>query len=148
MNDSRSRAARSYLETRIRGASPGELVSLLYEALARALRDASDAVDRGDVVGKGAGIVRALDIVGHLRTSLDHERGQAVATNLERLYAYWTARLTDANVRSVRAPLDETLRHLEELRSAWNEAIRAPAAGAHGEAAETPALAAAGGRPR
>ncbi len=53
---------------------------------------------------------------------------------------YWTARLTDANVRSRRDPLDEVLRQLDSLRGAWNEAV---VRGARTEAA-APAGAAAG----
>lgn len=124
MDDRRSLAAQSYLEAKVRDASPTELVSLLYEGLARRLHAAAAAIERQDLSEKGAAIGRCLDIVGHLRTSLDHAAGGELAINLERIYVYWTARLTEANVRSRREPLDELLGQLETLRSSWNEATR------------------------
>lgn len=130
MNDERSRAARAYLETKIRSASPAELISLLYEGLARELRCAAACVDRGDIAERGTAIGRALGILGELRNSLNHEAGGEVATNLEKLYVYWTSRITDANVRSVRAPLDQVIGLLEPVRVAWNESVMRAASAA------------------
>lgn len=148
MEDRRTQAAWSYLEARVRGASGTELVSLLFEALVREMRGAAEAIDRRDVARKGSAIGRCLDIIGHLRTCLDHSRGGEIATNLERLYVYWTLRLTDANVASERKPLDEVIGQLENVRSAWN---RAAAGAAPAEPAATAAsglAAATGGRTR
>jgi flagellar protein FliS len=129
MDDPRARAARAYLEAKVSAASPMELIAVLYEALAREVRTAADGIDAADPARKGAAIGRALDILGVLRTSLDHRRGGEIATNLERVYVYWTGRLTVANARMERAPLDEIGRQVGALRGAWSataEPVGAP----------------------
>ncbi len=76
MDDQRSRAAKGYLEARIRSASPGELISLLLEALAREVRRAAEAAGVRQQAARGEAIGRALGILGELRTSLNHGEGE------------------------------------------------------------------------
>jgi len=64
--------------------------------------------------------VRAIDILESLRTSLDMERGGEVAGNLNRLYTYMEARLTEANLGNDTAVLDELSGLNEILRGAWS----------------------------
>ena len=123
MNDQRARAARGYLEARVRSASPAELISLLYEGLARELRLAAQSLDRGDLEGRGIAIGRSVGIIGELRGSLNHDVGGELAKNLERLYAYWTRKITEAHATSTRAALDHVLSLLEPVRAAWNQGV-------------------------
>lgn len=127
MIDPRARAAaRSYLEAKVRGASPAELILLLYEGLARELRLAAVSLEKGDCAAGGMAIGSSLEIIGQLRTSLNHEGGGAVATNLERLYVYWTRRATEANIGVTRSPLDEVIAQVESIRAAWYQGLVKP----------------------
>lgn len=134
MTDPRTRAARSYLEAKVRGASPAELILILYEGLARELRLAACSLEKEDCAAGGLAIGSSLGIIGQLRTSLNHQSGGDVATNLERLYVYWTRRVTEANIAVSRVPLDEVITHVEELRKAWYQGLVNPAS----EPASTP----------
>ena len=151
MDDMRARAASGYLEAKVRSASPVELISMLYEGLVRELRVAVSCLAKGDIAGRGMAVGRAIGILGELRGSLNHQTGGEIATNLERLYAFWTGRITEANIRSMRAPIDEVLAQLEPLRAAWDQGVLAAARGASaaqvatvtGQAPARPAAAAA-----
>jgi flagellar protein FliS len=98
---------------------PHTLVEMLYGGLAEAISNARGALGRGDMAGKGHAVVRAIDILESLRTSLDLERGGELAGNLNRLYAYMEERLTEANLRNEPAVLDELSALNETLRDAW-----------------------------
>jgi flagellar protein FliS len=130
MDELRARAANGYLEAKVRSASPVELISMLYEGLVRELRVAVSCLAKGDAAGRGMAIGHAVGILGELRGSLNHQTGGEIATNLERLYAFWTGRITEANIRSMRAPIDEVLAQLEPLRAAWDQGVLAAARGA------------------
>ena len=130
MDDLRARAASGYLEAKVRSASPVELISMLYEGLVRELRVAVSCLEKGDVAARGLAVGHAVGILGELRSSVNHETGGEIATNLERLYAFWTGRITEANIRSVRGPIDTVLAQLEPLRAAWDQGVLAAARGA------------------
>ena len=148
MNDHRARAARAYLEARVQSASPAELIGLLYEGLVKELRLGAVSMQRGELVARGVAIGQAVGILAELRANLNHESGGEVATNLERLYAYWTRRITEAHARSERGPLDEIIPQIESLRGAWNEGVVRGVAGEAGAvSAETAATAAKVQRP-
>ena len=56
------------------------------------------------------------------------ERGEDVARNLDKLYAYLQRRLTDGHIRNDDEALGEVAEHLSALGSAWREAAnRGPA---------------------
>ena len=123
MNDARAIAARAYLEARVKHASPAELIALLYEGLVKELRYAMASIDRGEIVERCVAIGRAVGILSELRTSINHTTGGGVATNLERLYAYWTGRITEAHARSDRGPIELLLPQIESLRASWTDGV-------------------------
>lgn len=98
---------------------PHTLVSMLYDGFAEAITNARGALERGDVAGKGTAVMRGIDILDSLRTSLDLERGGEVARNLERLYHYMAERLTQANLSNELGALDEVGALNDTLRDAW-----------------------------
>ena len=112
----------AYLETHVVSADPLQLICLMYEHAAEAVRDARRHLAARDIAARAKAISKTIGIVGELSSSLNHEAGGDISTNLEQLYAYMTVRLTEANIRQEDAPLAEVERLLVTLTQAWQEA--------------------------
>jgi flagellar protein FliS len=108
------------VQTAVTGATPHQLVALLFDGFFGAINRARGAMQQGDVAGKGRAIGHAVRIVEEgLKASLNIEQGGRLAADLRDLYAYVTLRLTQANLRGDAAALDECVRLMEPLREAW-----------------------------
>lgn len=120
-----SQGAKAYQEigvhTAVTTASPVQIVVLLYEGSMAALMAAKGEIQRRNVVGKSKLIIKAIDILGGLRSALDMEKGGAIAVSLNDLYQYMTQRLSVANLNNDPQILDEVHGLLAELLSAWTE---------------------------
>ena len=113
-------------ETSIQGASPHQLVGLLYDALLQSIAAGRGALSRGDIVAKGVAIGKAVRIIEEgLKAGLNLEQGGEIAANLHGLYAYSVTRLTQANVRNDAAALEEVAQMIEPLADAWKQ-IKGP----------------------
>jgi flagellar secretion chaperone FliS len=109
------------VETGVSGASPHQLVSLLFDGCIDAIAQARGALRQGDVQAKGQAIGRAVRIVEEgLGAGLDLEAGGALAADLRALYAYVALRLTRANLHNDDAALAECQRLIEPVREAWS----------------------------
>jgi flagellar protein FliS len=109
----------AYLESRILSASPLELINILYEHATIEIQEARQSLARGDVAARSRSISKAIAIIGELRSSLDHEAGGEIASNLGRLYRYMCVRLTAGNLNQSDAPLAEVERLLGSVGIAW-----------------------------
>jgi len=121
-----TRAASAYkrvgLETSIDGATPHHLVSLLFDALLRALACARQALARGDVGLKGSEIGKAVRILDEgLRAGLNEAQGGEVAANLRGVYSYSIWCLTQANLKNDDAKLAEVIALIEPVAGAWKQ---------------------------
>ena len=109
------------IETGVGGASPHQLVSLLFDGCIDAITQARGALRQGDTSTKGRAIGRAVRIVEEgLKAGLDLERGGVLAADLRALYAYVALRLTQANLHGDDAALAECQRLIEPVREAWS----------------------------
>src|SRR5689334_18427773 len=72
-------ARSSYREAAVRGATPVQLVILLYEQGIEDLRRAIIALEKNDIEARTREINHALMVIGQLQASLDMERGGEVA---------------------------------------------------------------------
>ena len=61
-------------------------------------------------------------IVAECHSTLDLERGGAVAADLDRLYSYISTRLLDVTVHRDATALEEVHKLMTTLRQAWAEA--------------------------
>ncbi|WP_199554960.1 flagellar export chaperone FliS [Sandaracinobacteroides hominis] len=103
------------LEARVAGASPHQLVAMLYQRLAQLLREAEAALRLGDVGRRLRATEKALAIVDGLDGTLDEERGGSVATALRQVYELLRARLLAGS----EAGLAEARVAVEEIGGAW-----------------------------
>jgi flagellar secretion chaperone FliS len=107
-------------ETGVADASPHRLVMMLFDGFNDAVAQARAAMQLGQIETKGRAIGRAARIVDEgLKASLDVKAGGKLAEDLMALYAYVTMRLTQANLNNDAQALDECVRLMEPLRSAW-----------------------------
>ncbi|MGE6321192.1 flagellar export chaperone FliS [Pseudomonas oryzihabitans] len=102
------------------GATPHRLIQMLMEGGLTRIAQARGAIERGWTAEKGELIGKAVGIVGGLRNGLDFDKGGELAQNLDRLYDYMIAKLTEANVHNDLARLDEVANLLREIKSGWD----------------------------
>ena len=126
------RSANAYktigVETSVSGATPHQLVSLLFDALQQALVSARVAIISEDIPTKGKTIGRAVRLLEEgLKAGLDLTRGGELAANLRSLYDYCIFKLSEANLRNDAAMVDEVIRLVRPVAEGWNE-IRGDAA--------------------
>ena len=108
------------VESKVDGASPHELVAMLFEGFMEAVAQARGAIREKRCDVKGAAIGRAVRIVEEgLRAGLDLRAGGSLARDLHELYGYLAMRLTLANLRSDEAALEECQRLMRPLHEAW-----------------------------
>lgn len=74
------------LSSRIEGATPHQLVQIMYEELLKALDAMAFATLRGDYVQRGQRQSKALAILTGLETSLDFDKGGDIASGLVVVY--------------------------------------------------------------
>ena len=132
MNPFRNPSARAYqeigIETGIAGASPHQLVLMLFDGTLSAIADARQHMRSGNVPAKGAAVSRAIRIISEgLSVSLDIERGGPIAQQLRDLYDYMVRRLVEANLNNREEFLAEVTALLTELRAAWCQIGERPA---------------------
>jgi len=100
-------------------ADPHKLISLLLSGAINKTNLAKAAIEKGDIAMKGEFIGKVISIVEYLRVSLDVGIDAEFATNLADLYSYMEVRLSEANIESDVARLDEVLGLLGEIESGW-----------------------------
>ncbi len=147
------KAAKAYLATQVTTTSQGQILLLLYESAMKNLRQAQEKIEERDYAAKGILISKALDIISELSSSLNVEKGGDLARNLHNLYFYCSSRLLKANLTMDVTVIDEVMRILDGIRSAYAEIIpgqegrtpkpstSAPAAGPRLVATPAPAMA-------
>ena len=108
------------VETRLSGATPHQMVAMLFDGYMESLAQARGAIRSADTLTKCTAIGRAVRIVEEgLRAGLDLKAGGSLARDLDDLYAYLTMRLTLANLHNDEAALDECQQLVLPLQEAW-----------------------------
>jgi flagellar protein FliS len=110
--------------------SPVELVVMLYDGAIRFVLEARDAMARRDVPARTAAVSRALAIVAELQNTLNVKEGGEVARELDRLYAYISARLLDVTSTADDGAAEEIHKLLRTLREGWSQIAAGGAAAA------------------
>ncbi len=115
-----ARAASSYRQTSVDGASPYQLINLLFERTLQAVRIARNALRQGDMALKGEQIGLAVRYIEEgLKLCLNKELGGDLAVNLDNLYEYCVRQLTLGNMRNDDTPLAEVQRLVESVADGW-----------------------------
>ncbi|CNI68982.1 flagellar protein FliS [Yersinia frederiksenii] len=114
--------ARIDLESQLAGASPHQLISMLLDSALNAVLRAKIHFENGNIARRGEMISKAINIIDNgLRTSLDHDKGEHIARDLESLYDYMSRTLLQANLRNSPSELASVSEILTNLATTWKE---------------------------
>ena len=115
--------AHAYLATQIETTSQGELLVMLYEAAIKFLKRAKIEIERKDYAKKGIYISKAMAIIHELVESLNKEKGGQITPTLLSLYQFCTSQLVRANIRLDTKRIDDVIRILDGIRSAYAQIV-------------------------
>ena len=117
-------AKRAYRDEAARGATPIELVILLYDSAIDDMRRALAAMQASDIEGRSNRIAHALLVLQQLQGTLDFQRGGVAARQFEQFYNLVRAKLLEAQMRGSPELMKQQLRTMSEVRDCWMEAKR------------------------
>ena len=124
-------ALSTYKETRIKTASQGQLIIMLYNEAVRQLDQALDLMDLnnsgkrdpGRIEKIGISVVKTQEIISELMVSLDFEQGGDIAKNLFSLYTWFNRELMEASISQDTKRISAVRDHIDGLRNAWQEIV-------------------------
>lgn len=126
-----ARFTQEYQKSAVNGATPLQLVLMLYDGALRFMEAGRHAMVHKDLPKQNDFLQRAQRIVMELMSCLDLERGSEVAKNLLSLYSFVLNELVIANMGDDPAGIDRSIKVMSDLRESWaqlHEAIQtAPA---------------------
>ena len=111
-----------YNNSKILTASPAELTLMLYEGAIKFCNIAIASVEHKDIEKAHENIRKTERIIDYFRQTLD--MSYAVAEDFERVYAYLSQRLAEANVKKDKETLEEVNVHLRSMRDTWKEVMK------------------------
>jgi flagellar protein FliS len=122
-------ALSAYRQTRIKTASQGQLIIMLYDGAIGSLDRALELLRGKDEFRKspskieetGKAVLKAQEIITELMVSLDFESGGDIAENLFALYAWFNKELLEAHVTMDEARVLAVRNSLDEIRKSWAE---------------------------
>jgi flagellar secretion chaperone FliS len=117
-------AINAYRETRIRTASQGQLIIMLYDEAIKQLDIGIDLMkaDKPEIEKINKALIKAQEIITELTASLDFEKGGEIASNLFSLYMFFNHELLEANLQRDSEKTATVRALMDELRGAWIEA--------------------------
>ncbi|MEP8944588.1 flagellar export chaperone FliS [Enterobacter ludwigii] len=108
------------LDSQIAGATPHQLIVLLYDGAINAMRRAEIYFQSGNIARRGEMISRAINIIDNgLRAGLNHEKGGQIAAELESLYEYISRTLLEANLNKSGENLPHLISLMTEMQETW-----------------------------
>ena len=122
------RAASAYLQTQVTTTSQGDIVVMLYDGALKFLNQAKEHLAANDMAKKGIAISKALDVINEMDSSLNMEKGGSLAENLHGLYLFCGNHLVKANLKKDPAMIDDVIKVLAGLRSAYAQILTQPEA--------------------
>ena len=128
-----NQALSAYRETRVRTASQGTLIIMLYDEAIKQLGEAISLFDQDfkkdtkRIERANNHIVKSQEIITELMASLDMESGGEIAKNLLALYTYFNQQLVEGNIEKKPDKLIFVKEMMDQLREAWVEVVNTTA---------------------
>ncbi|NPA40989.1 MAG: flagellar export chaperone FliS [Aquificae bacterium] len=121
--------AEVYLQNMVENANPIRLVVMLYDKAITCIEEAVEAIKNGledtqNVKTKAENLTKVMDILIVLKASLDSDKGQDIAKNLDEIYEALINEVLRINMTNDLEALLKVKEVMEELREAWEEAER------------------------
>ena len=122
-------AISSYKETRVKTASQGQLIIMLYDEAVKQLDTGLDLLSQNsggkknpaNIEKTSKAILKAQEIITELTVSLDFDQGGDIAKNLFSLYTWFNRELLESNIHHDTRRISSVRNQIYELRSAWAE---------------------------
>lgn len=108
------------MTSEVEGADPHRLIQMLMEGALTRMSQAKNMIEEKNYEGKAKLLGRVMDIIATLQSSLDHDNGGEISSNLERLYDYMNRRLLEASSANDVSMVDEVMKLLLEVKSGWD----------------------------
>ena len=118
-----ARAQRAYLESRVLGADPLELLVMLYEGLQQSLLLGEQSLRARDWETAQEALSKARRIVTYLSQSLRPEGGE-ITGRLRSLYAYCFENIGRASLEKDPEPLKDVQEVVSRLAGAWQALLQ------------------------
>ena len=122
-------ASSTYKETKIKTASQGQLIIMLYDEAIRQLNIAVELLEQTKSKKKvhskieqiSNAVMKSEEIITELMVSLDFDQGGEIAKNLFSLYTWFNRELLEANIAQDADRIKRVKEMLGELRNSWFE---------------------------
>jgi len=114
-------AGNQYKEQSVMTASPGDLVTMLYEAAIKNVKLSKIAIEEKNYDLSNRHLTKSQDIVDELIKGLDLKYG--MANDLMQLYDYVISELVESNISKNDEKLDNVLDILNEMSDTWKMAV-------------------------
>ena len=119
----------SYHKVAVETADQKTLIVLCYDEAIRSLQMGKALYLKKRFEEKFNQFTRAQSFISELSTGLNMEAGGEIAQNLRALYDFFIKSITKADIQGDMRLVDQTVKMLSELRSAWVEIDTRPSAG-------------------
>jgi len=124
-------AISSYRETRVKTASQGQLIIMLYEEAVKHLDRGLELLslniggkkNPGNIEKISKSILKAQEIITELTVSLDFDQGGEIAKNLFSLYTWFNRELLEANIQQNSSRITVVRNQINDLKVAWAEIV-------------------------
>jgi flagellar protein FliS len=114
-----ARFTQEYQKSAVNGASPLQLIVMLYDGALRFMEAGKHAMQHGERDKQNETLQRAQKIVLELMGCLDMEKGGDIAKNLFSLYSYVINELVTSNIKDEPAGIDRSMKVISDLRESW-----------------------------
>jgi flagellar secretion chaperone FliS len=112
----------AYRENAVRGATPIELVVILFDAAIDDMRRAVTAIKTSDIEERATAVRHAMLVLQQLQGTLDFEKGGQVARQFEQFYNLIRAKVLESQLRNSPEMMQQQIHFMSEVRDCWVEA--------------------------
>lgn len=107
------------LASRTGGATPHQLITVLYEDVLRELRLGALAIEQGDHPAKSARLTKAVALLFALEAGLDFDKGGSVAETLSRFYRGCRDAAMRASIENNADLVRDVVANVSEIADSW-----------------------------
>lgn len=125
------RISQEYRKQAVNGASPLQLVIMLYDGALKFMEAGKHAIAHHDLARQNDQLQKAQRVVMELMACLDRDQGGEVAANLLNLYTYVLSELVKANCDDNAEPLERCIKIFSDLRDSWVQIEAQTRGGSH-----------------
>jgi flagellar secretion chaperone FliS len=111
--------ANEYRKGAVNGASPLQLVIMLYDGALRFMAATKHAMAQKDYDAQNVNSQKAQRIIMELMGCLDMQQGAEIAQNLLAIYTFVLNTLVEANIKDDPKSIDACAKILSDLRESW-----------------------------